>query len=145
MNNIDPIVKEILIKGSSAQIWKAITNKDEMKKWYFDLQEFRAELGFRFEFWGETEHGKKYLHLCQITEVIPNEKLSYSWSYDGYVGASLVTFEIIPHGAETLVRLTHLGLETFPSENKDFRKENFNGGWEAIIRDSLKNHVEHYS
>ena len=144
MNTTDPIVKEILIKGTPAQVWSAITNKDEMKKWYFDLKEFRAEVGFRFEFWGGTEE-KQYLHKCEIKEVIPNQKLSYSWLYEGYKGESLVTFEIIPQGKETLVRLTHEGLHTFPAENKDFAKHNFDGGWEAIIRDSLKNHVEHQS
>ncbi len=142
--NTDPIVKEILIKGSPQQVWSAITNKDEMKKWYFDIKEFRPEVGFRFEFWGGTEE-KQYLHKCEIKEVVPFEKLSYTWVYDGYTGESLVTFEIIPQGSQTLVRLTHEGIHTFPADNKDLRRENFIGGWEALIHDSIKNHVEHYS
>jgi uncharacterized protein YndB with AHSA1/START domain len=71
-----------------------------------------------------------------------NKKLSYTWKYDGYEGNSLVVFELVPDGPTTLVRLTHSGLETFPEDNKDLRKENFNGGWEAIIRESLKHYVE---
>jgi len=142
--NTDPIIKEILIKGTPQQVWKAITEKDEMRKWYFDLIEFRPEVGFLFEFWGGAED-RQYLHKCEITEVIPFERLCYSWLYDGFDGESFVTFEIIPQGEETLVRLTHEGLHTFPKENKDFDIKNFNGGWEAIIKDSLRNHVEHYS
>ena len=33
-------------------LWKAITDKDEMKQWYFDLEEFKAEPGFKFSFTG---------------------------------------------------------------------------------------------
>ena len=142
--NTDPIIKEILVKASPVQVWKAITDKNEMKKWYFDLEEFRAEVGFKFEFWGGTKECQ-YLHKCEVKEVIPNQKISYSWRYDGYSGDSLVTFEIQAQGPQTLVRLIHEGLHTFPQDVKDFAKNNFNDGWEAIIRDSLRNHVEHYS
>ncbi len=141
--NTDPIIKEIFIKGTPAKVWSAITHKDEMKKWYFDLIEFRAEVGFQFEFWGGTPECQ-YLHKCEIKEVIPMQKLSYSWRYEGFKGHSLVIFELVPQEGGTLVRLTHEGLHTFPEDNTDFAKSNFDGGWEAIIKDSLKNHVEHH-
>lgn len=33
-----------------SKVWTALTDKDEMKKWYFDLAEFKAEKGFVFTF-----------------------------------------------------------------------------------------------
>ena len=137
-----PVIKEILVNAAPDKVWMAITNPEDMKVWYFDLPGFKPEVGYEFSFYGDTADGTKYLHLCKITEAIVNEKLSYTWRYDGYKGDSLVTFELIPEGAKTLIRLTHSGLETFPSDNKDLRKENFDGGWEAIIRESLKHFVE---
>ena len=137
-----PIVKEILVNASPEKVWKAITDKEEMKVWYFDLLEFKPEVGFRFEFWGETPDCK-YLHLCEIKEVIPLQKIRYSWRYDGYLGDSMVTFEITPQGNQTLLRLIHEGLHTFPSDNPDFKKGNFDGGWESIIKESFRNFVEH--
>ena len=47
-----PIVLEQLVNAPIAIVWKAITDKDEMKNWYFDLAEFKAEIGFSFEFSG---------------------------------------------------------------------------------------------
>lgn len=140
--NTDPIIKEILVNASPADVWKAITNPEDMKVWYFDLPGFKAEVGYTFSFYGETADGTKYLHLCEIQEVEENKKLSYSWKYDGYSGNSHVTFELIHEGDQTLVRLTHTGIETFDKDNKDLKKNNFDGGWEAIIRESLKHFVE---
>jgi len=140
---MEPIVKEVVIAASMDAVWTALTDKNEMKVWYFNLPEFRAEIGFKFEFYGETADGTKYLHLCEVKEVVIGKKISYSWQYSGYEGYSLVSFELFEDIEDTMLRLTHEGLHTFPKENKDFARDNFNGGWEAILRDSLRNHVEH--
>ena len=45
-----PIVVEHLFQAPAEQIWTAITDKDEMKKWYFDLPEFLPVTGCEFHF-----------------------------------------------------------------------------------------------
>ena len=137
-----PIVIERTFNAPVAAVWKAITDKDEMKSWYFDLAEFKAEKGFMFQFSGGPDDGPQYLHLCEVTEVIPNKKLTYSWRYDGYPGNSFVTFELFEKEENTLLRLTHTGLESFPADNKDFAKSNFVKGWTDIIHTSLRKHLE---
>jgi uncharacterized protein YndB with AHSA1/START domain len=125
----------------SDRVWKAITDGDEMKKWYFDFKEFRTEVGFEFRFFGGPED-RQYEHVCVIREVIPQAKLSYSWRYEGYKGDSLVTFELFPDGDKTTLRLTHSGLDTIAVNGPDFARENFAGGWTELIGTLLKNHVE---
>ena len=83
---------------------------------------------------------KRYLHLCEIIEVIPEKKLTYSWRYDGYEGNSFVTFEVFEEGDETRLKLTHRGLESFPN-NPDFARTNFEMGWDQIINTSLKEYL----
>ena len=138
----EPIVKEVTVNTSSSKVWKAITDKDEMKKWYFDLKEFKPEVGFEFRFLGGPDTDNQYLHICEITEVIENKKLTYNWRYDGYPGKSFVTFELFEVDSGTRVKLTHTDLETFGTKNPHFAKENFVVGWEAIIGTSLKNYFE---
>src|ERR1700761_9527856 len=137
----EPFVIERTMNAPVEKVWDAITNRDKMEQWYFNLAEFKPEVGFEFSFEGGTEV-KCYLHLCKITEVIPVKKLQYSWRYDGYAGNSFVTFELFPEGNQTRVKLTHEGLETFPADNQDFAKENFVGGWNHIIGKSLTEFVE---
>ena len=137
-----PITFSRLLKASPAKVWKAITDRDEMKQWYFDLAEFKAEKGFRFSFTGGPSPEKQYVHLCEITEVIPLKKLVYSWRYEGYEGISYVSFELFPEGDSTKLVLTHSGLESFPAANTDFAVHNFEEGWNHILHISLKNYLE---
>ena len=137
-----PIVLERTFDAPVSKVWSAITNKEEMKKWYFQLEDFRPEVGFKFEFMGGPKDGIQYLHLCEITEAIPEKKLAHSWRYDGYEGNSFVTWELFPQGDKTLLRLTHSGLETLADQHKDFAKENFVKGWTHIVNIGLKNYLE---
>lgn len=136
----EPFVIERTYNAPIERVWKALTDKNEMKEWYFNLSEFRAEPGFEFQFEGGTEN-KTFLHLCKITDVIPGRKLRYSWRYDGYEGISYVTFELFPENGKTRLKLTHEGLESFPAI-PDFARENFVAGWTEITGTSLKNYVE---
>ena len=54
----EPVVKEVLLNVPVSKVWKAITNKQDMSHWCFDLlTEFKPEVGFEFQFKGE---GKNY-------------------------------------------------------------------------------------
>ena len=139
MNN-EPFVIERTYNAHAEKVWQAITDKEKMKQWYFTLDEFKPEVGFEFRFEGGSKE-KTYLHICKITEVIPGEKLTHSWQYDGYPGESYVTFELSPEGDKTRLKLTHAGLETFPKE-KDFARESFAKGWTHIIGTSLPGYLE---
>ena len=140
VNKVHPIVKEVTIDAAISKVWKAITDKDDMRQWYFDIDEFRPEVGFEFYFSPEMD-GKKWLHLCRIVEVIFEKKLSYSWRYDGYGGDSLVTFELYKEGEGTRLKLTHEGIETFSSDFP-YTKEKFTEGWNQIIGINLKKFLE---
>ncbi|WP_339738848.1 SRPBCC domain-containing protein [uncultured Sunxiuqinia sp.] len=140
-NKLKPVVKEVVLNAPIVKVWRAITNKNDMKQWYFELETFRPEVGFEFQFYGGKDE-KQYLHLCQVTEVIPGRKLAYSWRYDGNPGNSSVTFELFPEGKNTKLRLTHQGLESFGTNNPDLAKENFVEGWNTIIGKSIKAFVE---
>jgi uncharacterized protein YndB with AHSA1/START domain len=113
-----------------------------MKQWYFDLDEFRPEVGFEFQFTGEGHKGDKYLHLCKVVEAIPQQKLSYSWCYDQLKGYSVVTFELFPEGDTTRLKLTHEGIESFRENGPDFAQESFMQGWTELIGTLLKNFLE---
>lgn len=137
----EPFVIERTFNAPIEKVWKAISDKDQMKLWYFDLAEFKPEMGFEFRFLGGTNE-KKYLHICKITEVVAGKKLSYSWRYDGYEGISYVTFELFAEGHKTRLKLTHEGIETFPKDDPNFTKESFAKGWTYIVGTSLKDFVE---
>ena len=136
----DAVVLERTFNAPVGRVWKALTDADQMRQWYFDLKEFKPEVGFEFEFVVEHE-GTTYHHLCRVTEVIPQKKIAYTWRYHGHEGDSLVTFELFPEGEKTRLKLTHEGLDSFP-KTAAFARENFEKGWTQLIGSELKQFVE---
>lgn len=135
------VVVKTLIDSTPEEIWNLLTNNEEMKHWYFPLEEFKAEKGFKFTFYGGTET-RQYLHLCEVTEVAECSRLSYTWQYDGIPGKTIVTFTLEPADDKTLVEISHSGIESFGTGNPDLAPENFAAGWDYILNESLKNHAE---
>ncbi len=110
------------------RLWQALTNKEELKHWSFDIEDFEPEEGYEFTFYGENE-GKRFVHYCRVTEIINERKLSYSWRYENVNGISYVTWELFPEGKKTRLRLTHEGLEKFAHAGAAFARHNFVSGW----------------
>jgi len=139
--NEEPIVIERAYNASPEKVWKALTDITQMKHWYFDIKEFKPEPGFKFTFY-EPGEAKKFLHRCEVTEVIPGKKLVYSWSYAMDPAITYVSFELYPEGDMTRLKLTHTGVENFSADNPDLKKQNFVEGWTEILGTSLKSFLE---
>jgi len=140
--SLQPLIIEKTYQASIESVWKALTDKDKMKEWYFELKDFKPEIGFEFQFYGGSDD-RKFLHLCKITEVEFLTKLSYTWQYEGYPGQSIVTFELFEEEKnKTRIKLIHTGLESFPQDMKDFSIDNFKTGWNFILGESLPSYVE---
>jgi uncharacterized protein YndB with AHSA1/START domain len=134
------VIIERTFNAPVARVWKALTDVDQMREWYFELKQFKPEVGFEFDFVVEHE-GNSYHHLCKVTEVVLQKKIAYTWRYKGEPGNSLVTIELFPESNMTKLRLTHEGLETFP-KTPAYARKNFEAGWTAIIGTELKKFVE---
>jgi uncharacterized protein YndB with AHSA1/START domain len=140
-NNLaEAVVIERTFNARVARVWKALTDVDQMRHWYFDLKEFKPEVGFEFAFVVKHE-GNRYDHRCRVTEVVPEKKIAYTWRYEGQEGDSLVTFELFADGDKTRLKLTHEGIKTFP-RTPAYDRKNFEAGWTEIIGSSLKQFVE---
>lgn len=138
----EPVIIERVYNAPIDKVWKALTDNDEIKQWYFQLKEFKPEVGFKFQFTGGADNGPQYLHLCEITELIEDRKIAYTWRYDGLPGNSEVSWELFEQGDKTLLKLTHTGLESFAANGTDFAKTSFNAGWNYFVNDALKKHLE---
>jgi uncharacterized protein YndB with AHSA1/START domain len=135
------VVQEVVINAPTNKVWQAITNKNHMKNWYFDIEVFEPVVGFEFSFYGGDEC-QKYLHLCKITKVIENKVLAYTWRYDEYEGNSEVTFELFADGDKTRLKLTHTGIDSFPKTSPNFTRESFAAGWKELIGTLIKEYLE---
>ena len=137
-NKFKPVKVEQIYKTSIDKVWKAITEIDQMRLWFFkDIAEFRPETGFRTEFNVRVKE-KDFLHQWELMEVIPFKKITYNWKYKGYSGDSIVNFELIDLNKKTLLQLTHTVIENFPNNIEEFSRKSCTAGWNYFIKESLK-------
>ena len=135
-----PFTIERAFDAPVALVWRAITTPEDMSRWYFDMENFKPEVGCEFRFVVEHE-GSVHDHRCKITEVIPQKKIAYTWRFEGREGNSHVTFELFTEGEKTKLKLKHEGLETF-AKTSSLARKNFVRGWTQLIGTSLKDFVE---
>ncbi len=83
---------------------------------------------------------RDFVHLWRVTEVIPEERLSYTVNYAGFDGDALVTWSLAPSDVGTRVTVTHQGLHTFPRDEEAFTREACAGGWTYFLT-RLKQHA----
>ena len=60
----EPIIVEYVYNADADKIWNALTDNTKLKKWYFQLKDFKPKVGFKFDFLGGPEEGPHFLHLC---------------------------------------------------------------------------------
>lgn len=138
----DPIVVTETYNAPLQTVWKAITEQEQMRQWFFEpIHDFQPEVGFETQFTVHVE-GQGYVHLWKVTEADPPHKVSYQWQYGGYPGTSVVTWELseVPNG--TRLTFTQTGSESFPQDNPMFTREAAEQAWEYFVQKTLKGYLE---
>lgn len=140
--SIEPIVVEETINAPIGKVWKALTEKSQLKLWYFDIPDFEVKVGATFNFYEPGEE-KKYHHQGVIQEILPIQKLEHTWTHPSHSkGVSILTWELEPVGDATRVTLTHRGIENFADAGKAFERESYEAGWKEIVGILLKDYLE---
>ena len=107
------LVQHIRLKAPVARVYKALTDADELKKW-FPIQatsDARVGGGWRFEF---QKAGGLFVAEGRYLELVPDRLVRYSWQApldDAGTALSNLTvlFKLEPDGDETDVYLEETG------------------------------------
>ncbi len=138
----DPIIVEQFFNRSIESVWKAITEVDQMRQWFFEnIPKFKPEVGFETQFNVQSQD-RNFLHMWKVTEVVPLRLIRYNWKYEGYPGNSYVVFELFKENNLIKLRLTAQVLEDFPQDIPEFKRESCIEGWTYFIKKSLKEFLE---
>jgi uncharacterized protein YndB with AHSA1/START domain len=74
--NTGPIVVEQNYNAPIAAVWKAITEKGQMRRWFFEsTSHFEPEVGFETQFDVQVEE-QSYAHQWKVTEVVPERRIA---------------------------------------------------------------------
>ena len=135
------IKKTIEIDASAETIFQALTAEDELTQWFPDVAVLEPKVGgkVRFTFYAKkTENlDKDFYPNGEITEFVPNRKLSYTWIPQGIPDfpktiVSWTLYEISKN--KTKVELIHSGFTGKPQEL--FREHHT--GWDYFAERLVK-------
>ena len=138
---MNTIKVEAVFNATQSQVWEALTKPEIMKVWYFTIPNFELTEGKEFQFY-ENE-GTNFLHVCKILKIEKQHLFQHTWTHPAQSkGSSVVTWEIneIEEG-KVKVTLTHEGVESFADGGADFAPANYEMGWNALVKTSLRNYL----
>jgi len=121
-----------------AQVWRYISTSELIAQWLME-NDFKPEVGRRFNFKTRPQPGFDGNIFCEVLEVIPNERLSYSWRGGPKPGVisldSVVIWTLSPQGDGTQLILEHKGFDGFKNLMAYIA---MNMGWKGKIRRRLE-------
>jgi uncharacterized protein YndB with AHSA1/START domain len=132
------IVVDEVFPHAPETIWKALTTGELIARWLMPADGFEPVEGNRFTYkttpsgaWDGTIH-------CEVLEVVPNERLAYSWKGGHEANAgygsrldTVVTWTLTPASNGTHVHVVHSG---FVLPKNDTAYKNMSDGWTKVIR-----------
>jgi len=119
-------------KQSPQEVWEYLTKPELIEQWLMKTN-FKPIEGYKFQFTFTPKADSKYEGAvnCEVLEVKPFTKLSYSWNgstKDKRRFNSIVAWTLIPKADGTELRLLHSGLTV----TEDI--VNHSGGWDACLK-----------
>lgn len=137
---VEPQTQEIVVDEifphAPETIWRTLTDGALMARWMMPPTGFAPVAGTRFTYQTRPAGAWDGTIRCQVLEVTPNERLSYSWQggHESNVGYgsrldTIVTWTLAAVEGGTRLRLTHAG---FKPEN-DTAFKTMGQGWKTVV------------
>ncbi|HXB40030.1 MAG TPA: SRPBCC domain-containing protein [Bacteroidia bacterium] len=123
------IKKTWFFEQSPNEVWEYLTKPELIEQWLMK-NNFQPILGQKFQFTFAAKEGSKYVGVvnCEVLEIKPFSKLSYTWdgsTSDGRIFNSEVTWTLVSKDNGTELQLSHDGFTVL----EDIL--NHSGGWDS--------------
>ena len=116
------------------RVWRALTAPEELALWLMP-NDFAPRIGHKFQFRVKPQPGWRGIVDCEVTELDPPKRLSYTWQGDPKYRVTTVTWILTqtPDGG-TRLTLEHRG---FRGLGGTLLKWMLKSGWKKMFRTSL--------
>lgn len=129
------IQRELLLPQPREQVWRAITDSATLAEWMFP-NDFAPRVGHRFTFRVPPNPKVNFDGLivrCEVLACEPPSRLVFSWSADGPVVDTRVSFRLEAEGSSTRLFFEHSGFYlAHPLGEQAFKGAEF--GWAKMLK-----------
>lgn len=139
-NNENIIYKKLVLKATKEKVWSALTNKNELGKWWNSGVRLEPYEGGQFyEPWGDGQ-----LATGKVIELKMYNFIKFTWQEKCWNSSekTLCKLKLRTNGGTTILEVNHSGWKTFKEiDNRKKLIEGFKKGWGALLP-KLKKYVE---
>jgi uncharacterized protein YndB with AHSA1/START domain len=129
------INKTIIVNARPETVFKALTDEKELIEWFPNQGAIlEPRVGGKIEFKFLRPDGEKHTAYGRILEIVPNKRLSYSWSFiPGADSKEKITWALEPtDDGKTKITLLHTGFEK-PGQKEMESGMDYESGWAYFI------------
>jgi uncharacterized protein YndB with AHSA1/START domain len=106
------LVIKRLLKADRKRVFSALTDPQKMTQWFYGMETGRARVTSDFRVGGKysiemSNDEQNCVPRGEYLEIVPPEKLVFTWFDDHLVKQSKVTIELFEKGPHTELILTH--------------------------------------
>ncbi|AXQ27788.1 SRPBCC domain-containing protein [Solimonas sp. K1W22B-7] len=138
MTETREIVVDEVFPHTPDVLWKTLTTAELMGRWLMVPRGFEPVPGKQFSYQTTPAGQWDGVIQCQVLEVVPNERLVYSWQGGHESNAeygsrleTVVTFTLSRSDLGTRLRLVHSGFR-LPKNHSAFSK--MSNGWPKVLQ-----------
>lgn len=118
-------------------VWEALTDPTALGEWFMET-DFAPVVGHRFQFRAAPVGGWRGWVDCQVTQVEPPRRLSFTWQGMAEHSVTQVTYELQSDGDGTRVRALHEGFDRSHGLLAGLMlRAILRGGWRRMFRRQL--------
>jgi uncharacterized protein YndB with AHSA1/START domain len=134
----DTIERSVVLPQPVERVWAALTEADELARWFGQRVEVDLRPGGRLRF-----HWEDNAEEAVVDVVEPPRRLSYAWRpFPGQEGVdildgphTLVEFTLTPVEGGTRLDLVESGFAALPPEVAEQARKDNEGGWDGGLGD----------
>jgi uncharacterized protein YndB with AHSA1/START domain len=124
---------------NAEHVWECLTTSELIAQWLM-ANDFKLQLGHKFQFRAKPMPGWCGIVDCEIKEIVPNKKLTYTWASGAKPGSNeintVVTWHLQPENGGTRLVLEHKGFTGFKAWMTSFL---LGSGWKGHIAKAFTN------
>ena len=138
------IRQRVEIDAPPASVWRHLTEGTLLSQWLMPTEDFQARVGHSFTFRtvpvGDVGEWDGIVR-CIVRELIPEQKLSWSWTSNALRVETLVVITLEDLGGRTRVTLEHSGWDGLPAD-RHWLIDEHDRGWAELLTRRLKAQLE---
>lgn len=136
-SNSQEISITITVKATAAEIWRALTDTDDLENWWGDDVALEPKVGGKFREAWEDDNGDEQLASGKVLSLVPNKSITFTWREKNWDAkqSTECTYVIEDKGKTRTMTVTHKGWDSFPEKQGAKLLKDFQVGWKYHMQE----------